>query len=415
MRSLLTGVLSLCLSFFAIALHAQIITPGTTTLCVSTNMSLTDLTPGGIWSSGNTAIATVGASSGIVTGVAVGTASITYTTGTSVSSVVLTVAGKPFPMGGPNELCEGSQRAFLDSGGSAWSSSNTLIARVDSVTPIVLGRSLGYISALLPGSAVISFTTSLGCIVTKAITVSKQPGAITGDSRVCLGASTTLSNATPGGKWATMNDTIATVDTISGVVNGLSVGSVTIVYNVGSCYAVGGMTVETKPVARLEGLYNICIAKPEAMYATGWLYADSSFWESTNPSVATIDQSGGLSGVSIGTTTITLKCFHKCGNSEASLPVNVVDCYTGVKQITEERMQLDLLPNPNHGSFAINVSAAVDEPVYLEITNMLGQRITDVATTTNKINTVKIDAAAGIYLLSASTAHGRYNARVVVE
>ncbi len=396
-------------------MNAQIITPGTTTLCVSTNMSLTDLTSGGVWSSGNTAIATVGSSSGIVTGVAAGTVSITYTAGASIASVVLTVEGKPFPMGGPNELCEGSQRTFLDSGGSAWSSSNSVIARVDSSMPIAFGRSLGFISGVMPGSAVISFTTLSGCIVTKTLTISNQPGAIIGASRVCLGGTVTLSNATPGGTWATLNDTIAAADAITGVITGMSVGGVAVIYSIGSCQALGGMTVETKPVAGISGLYNICVGVPETVFGSGVFGADSSAWESSDPSVATIDQGGGLAGISLGTTTITLKCFHMCGNSEATIPVSVIDCYTGVQEIVNAPMQLSVLPNPNRGAFTINVQAAIDEPVYVSITNLLGERISSLTTTTNKITTVKIDAAAGIYLLSASSAHGAYNARIVVE
>jgi hypothetical protein len=58
--------------------------------------TLNDATPGGVWSSSNTSIATVGISTGIVTGVGVGIVTITYTVGSSYATMVDTV-----------KLCEG--------------------------------------------------------------------------------------------------------------------------------------------------------------------------------------------------------------------------------------------------------------------------------------------------------------------
>jgi len=55
------------------------ITPGgTTNVCVGSTLQLSNLTPGGIWSSGNASLATV-SSSGLVTGVAAGSPVISYT------------------------------------------------------------------------------------------------------------------------------------------------------------------------------------------------------------------------------------------------------------------------------------------------------------------------------------------------
>lgn len=54
---------------------------GVTTICTDTAMSLSDATAGGAWSSSNVGVATIGSATGIITGVAVGTAIITYTAG----------------------------------------------------------------------------------------------------------------------------------------------------------------------------------------------------------------------------------------------------------------------------------------------------------------------------------------------
>ncbi|WP_193372059.1 Ig-like domain-containing protein, partial [Pedobacter agri] len=51
---------------------------GTNTVCVGSTTQYSNSTSGGVWSSSNTAVATVNAS-GLVTGVSAGTATIIYT------------------------------------------------------------------------------------------------------------------------------------------------------------------------------------------------------------------------------------------------------------------------------------------------------------------------------------------------
>ncbi len=58
---------------------------GSTTINVGSTSTLSNSTPGGSWSSENTAVATVNGSTGVVTGVSVGTALIRYTLGTGCS------------------------------------------------------------------------------------------------------------------------------------------------------------------------------------------------------------------------------------------------------------------------------------------------------------------------------------------
>lgn len=64
----------------AITLTADEITPitGRDTACMEHTITLTDATPGGTWTSSNPAVATV-SSTGVVTGLATGTATISYT------------------------------------------------------------------------------------------------------------------------------------------------------------------------------------------------------------------------------------------------------------------------------------------------------------------------------------------------
>ena len=80
-----------CVTTASAIVNAQPATPvvgditGTTNFAVGTNSTLSSSTPGGVWSSSNTAVATVNAS-GVVTGVSIGSATITYTVTTDCSS-----------------------------------------------------------------------------------------------------------------------------------------------------------------------------------------------------------------------------------------------------------------------------------------------------------------------------------------
>ena len=68
---------------------------GTLNLCVGGTTTLSSTPTGGAWSSGSASVASVVASTGVVTGVTAGTANITYTTGTGSVSATVTVNSNP--------------------------------------------------------------------------------------------------------------------------------------------------------------------------------------------------------------------------------------------------------------------------------------------------------------------------------
>ena len=72
-------------------------------------ISLSDTTIGGTWSSSNTALATVGSVSGVVTGVAAGSVTITYTTSTGFVTKGVAVNPLPtaYPVTGGGGYCAG--------------------------------------------------------------------------------------------------------------------------------------------------------------------------------------------------------------------------------------------------------------------------------------------------------------------
>jgi hypothetical protein len=105
---------------------------GILAVCGGSTTSLSDMTPGGVWSSSNTLICSVG-STGIVTGAGAGSANITYmlNTGCYTTSTV-TVTALPVAISGNSYVCQQSNDSLSDATtGGVWSSSNDLVATVD--------------------------------------------------------------------------------------------------------------------------------------------------------------------------------------------------------------------------------------------------------------------------------------------
>jgi len=203
---------------------------GPSMVCLGSPTSFTDGTSGGVWSCSDTAHATV-SSAGVVTGLVVSTVTIFYTnptTGCFVSSPV-DIGTSAGPITGITNICPGGVLVVADTSvGGTWHSSDTAVASVSST---------GVVAAYSPGSVLLSFSSACGAS-TASLTVSAPPAAIDGPSVVCAGRTISLSDPTPGGAWHSASFSVATVDAGTGVVTGVTGGSVLITYTTGpACYA----------------------------------------------------------------------------------------------------------------------------------------------------------------------------------
>ncbi len=270
---------------------------GSTGVCVGSTTSLTDATVGGVWSGGTTGIATVTTSGGVatVTGRGIGTTTITYTSFTTgcFTTTVVTITSSLPAIIGPGTLCTGASVSFSDgTSGGAWTSSNTAIASVGSVS--------GLVNAISVGTSKISYTLGGGCAVGMTVTVDPSPGAITGTTNVCAGATTTLSDGGTG-TWSSDNTSVATISS-SGLVTGASPGTATISYTVaGGCTATDVVTVNVQPPT-ITGSSSICIGASTTLSDT----PSGGAWSSSDNTIATVGSaSGSVTGVAAGTVIIS--------------------------------------------------------------------------------------------------------------
>ncbi len=188
---------------------------GNTNVMVGSVSALADVVTGGVWSSSNTSAATVNSSTGVVSGIATGTANIIYTVTntnncTAFVSAVINVSTIA-PITGTAAVCAGSAITLADAtAGGVWSSSDMTIATIDAG---------GTVTGIKAGTATINYTIAGSGVVTVSFTVNPLPvGNITalGGSIICgAGASVNLT-ASGGTTYAWKNGTTAITSTTSG-------------------------------------------------------------------------------------------------------------------------------------------------------------------------------------------------------
>jgi uncharacterized protein YjdB len=228
---------------------------GVPQVCVDQTTTLTNPIGGGIWSSSNTARATVDPSTGVVTGVSAGSVVITYMVGTGCFNVLhVTVNPLPASITGLSKVCEGSNITLADATtGGIWISTHTDIATIGFTSGVLTGVS--GTAGTPAGIDVITYAiAATGCVATKTVTVNVTPPAIVGTNYICQGSTVTYTDAMAGGTWISSIPSVATIGSLTGVAVPVSLGTTVISYTLLStgCTAIKQVTVSPLPV-----IYNI--------------------------------------------------------------------------------------------------------------------------------------------------------------
>jgi uncharacterized repeat protein (TIGR01451 family) len=328
---------------------------GSSNFCIG---NITTLSPstGGSWISSMESVATV-TDQGIVTGVGPGIAKFTFTSDEGCSSnqtSPIIVNGTPtVTIDGPSEICVGDIVQMLPSSGGLWVSSDTLVATIEND---------GTVSSLLSGSATFTYTdSSTGCVsnASEILTVNPIPNTgINGPSNICIGTNTNFTPST-GGVWSSVNPTIASIEN-NGEVTGISPGNTKFIFTqlATGCVSDSTVSVSVASVATpvFVGDEIICIGDTSSI-----LPNIGGTWVSTNSNVATITNSGIITGVGQGTAKFrfinsTTGCIS---TFSSSLTVNgSATVFVNGEDVICAGSQTNLIPNTNGSWSSLNPGVA---------------------------------------------------------
>jgi len=322
---------------------------------VGATLGLSDRVPGGAWSIAG-AIATIN-SAGVVTGVAPGTTTVTYTDtntcGTSSVSMVLYVGHAPSGgrISGPDTICVGVAATLSDTTypGGVWTSSNNSIATINSSTGAVTGVANGYVNiyyAIHNAFGADTLATLVYVNVPPVISVS-------GPSYVSLSQDYFLLGGPCCGVWTATNG-------IMGSFVSFGVLGDTVVDSVRYSSAVYGSFVVAAP----------------------------------------------------GKDTLIYTMINGCGITRDSIVLSL--SAASVHAVTAEHALFNVYPNPNQGEFTLNLSHSTNEQVPVTITNIVGEKVKELTIPTNTPVNIKLDQPEGIYFISAIASDGKYTAKITI-
>ena len=285
-----------CVAKTIVTVSATPTVTGTATICIGGTTVLHDAVAGGTWMSGSTGIAVVSAT-GIVTGMATGSTTITYTTAAGCTGMeMITVSGASATISGNLFICNGTTTTLTDaSAGGTWSMSSAIASVAGSTGVVTASNSLA-------GTATVSYTAG-SCVATAIVTVSAKPAAISGATYECAGMTITLADATAGGVWSGAGDaTITGTGSSATLVANAIGGTATVTYTIPSgCMATSINTIYANPLP-IQGNFNMCVGAVTDLSTA----SSAGGWTSSNTTIA-IASGADITGEGVGTATITFK------------------------------------------------------------------------------------------------------------
>ena len=397
-------------------------TPPTIAVGLSTTLTVTVLPPTAAistvtWTSSDITVATVGSTTGLVTAVGEGTATITATADDAsgefddiVVTVIIPVTGITLSQTAiALEVTETEALTATAAPSNAtdqtviWSSDDTSIATVDPAT--------GVVTAVGVGSANITATANDGSGVNAVCAVTVNPTPATGvtlpatlklavDQIYQLVATVLPANATDKTilLWETSDATVVDVDPLTGEVEALKLGTAKITATTND----GGFKA-TITVSVVTFVSSITINHEElVLYVTGSglltatvlpdTATDKSIkWSSSNNRVAIVSADGVVTGVGVGTAVITATAEDGSGV--------VATCLLTINELPRPEInRVVIMPqvegigtSPGAGSHSLQSSTDFE----FEMWPLAGYNLSNVVVTTDRDNAVVIAPVAG--------------------
>ncbi len=296
--------------------------------------------PSVTWSSSNTAVATVNATTGLVTAVAAGTTNIIATandgsgvTGSRqltvtasnipVTSITVTSPNNSIPDNATEQFSEQVMPSNATNSSVTWSSSDTAVATVNPTTGLVTAVAAGaanIIATANDGSGVSGskqLTVTASNVPVTSITVTSPNNSIADNtteqfSEQVLPANATNSSVT----WSSSNTAVATVNATTGLVTAVAAGTTNIIATANDGSGVSGSKQLTVTASNVP-VTSITVTSPNnsipdnatEQFSEQVMPANATnssvTWSSSNIAVATVNATTGLvNAVAAGTTNI---------------------------------------------------------------------------------------------------------------
>jgi uncharacterized protein YjdB/pimeloyl-ACP methyl ester carboxylesterase len=309
------------------------------------------------WSTDNASIATV-TQTGLLTGLAVGSAIIKATAGTltaqssvtvtpgPIASVTVSPSNAAIAVATTVQLTAIATDAHGNTAGTAtptWTSSNTTVATVSNVG-LITGVAAGAVTVTaaignISGSAAISVNQVP--VASVSVTPSIATIAVSGSTQLIASIFDQNNNQLVGRSvvWHSSDTTIATVNG-TGLVSGKHSGMASITATSEGKVGTASISV-TDPnaiasVSISPSTFHVQIQKTAALSATalnsaGAQVAGATFtWSSSATSKATVDNSGIVTGIATGSATITATSANVSGSATATIDASVPTVPTNV-------------------------------------------------------------------------------------
>lgn len=355
------------------------------TEALSVSISPADATETDVaWSSSNENVVTVN-DYGVITAVGAGEAVVKAMVGGITASCRVTVAQKVIPVSAI-EISSPSLNIVLGTAETlsvtvlptdatdksvTWASVNPAIATVDQT---------GIVSAKTVGTTTITATTTDGgfvaaCEVTvcipyvavTSVTLDKSTATLEKGKTLNLTATVLPENASVKSvSWSSGNTNVANVDQ-AGKVTAVGGGTATITAKCGDCSATCTVTVVV-PVSGVSLNENsLTMTEGESVtLVTSIVPADATdqalSWSSSNPAVASVDESGLVLALNEGAATIIVSTHD--GGKTASCAVTVKPAFVPVRSVTLDKVSVSITEGESYTLVAtVNPANASDKSV----------------------------------------------------